>query len=67
VNTLKDGSYSFYFELTYTGGSATNQGYWSKISDAVKGLPAPIGLLNQTGLDAGFNKGGLTCSGSASN
>ena len=67
VNTLQNGSYSLYFELTYTGGSATNQGYWSKISDSVKGLAAPVGLLNQAGLDAGYNKGGLTCLGSSSN
>jgi len=67
VNTLQNGSYGFYFELTYTGGSATNQGYWSKISNSVKGLPAPVGLLNQAGLDAGFNKGGQTCQFSSSN
>lgn len=67
VNTLQNGSYSFYFELTYTGGNATNQGYWSKISDSVKTLSAPVGLLNQAGLDAGYNKGGLTCLGSSSN
>ncbi|MCA3243140.1 MAG: hypothetical protein ING89_17745 [Rubrivivax sp.] len=67
VNTLKDGSYSFYFELTYTGGSVTNQGYWATISNSVKSLAAPVGLLNQNGLDAGYNKAGLTCQGSSSN
>jgi hypothetical protein len=66
-NTQKDGSYSFYFEATYTGGNATNDGYWATIASAFGSLPAPVGLVNQTDLDAGFNKGGLTCAGSSSN
>jgi len=67
ANTMKDGSYSFYFEATYTGGNATNDGYWATIASAFGGLPAPVGLVNQTDLDAGYNKAGLTCQGSASN
>ncbi len=65
--TQKDGSYSFYFEATYSGGNATNDGYWATIASAFGGLPAPVGLVNQATLDVGFNKGGLTCAGSSSN
>jgi hypothetical protein len=66
-NTLRDGRYSFYFELTYTANNATNLGYWDVIATAVRGLSAPVGLVNQATLDAGYNKGGLTCQGSSSN
>ncbi len=66
-NTLKNGSYSFFYELTYTANNSTNLGYWNTISNAVKALPAPVGLVNQTTLDSGYGKGGLTCQGSSSN
>jgi hypothetical protein len=67
ANTMKNGSYNFYFEATYTGGNATNDAYWAKIATAFGGLAAPVGLVNQADLDAGYNKGGATCAGSSSN
>jgi hypothetical protein len=66
-NTLRDGTYSFYYEATYTGGNATNDGYWATISAALNTLAAPVGLVNKPTLEGGFNKGGLTCLGSTSN
>jgi hypothetical protein len=66
-NTLRDGTYSFYYEATYTGGNATNDGYWATISAALNTLAAPVGLVNKPTLEGGFNKGGLTCLGSSSN
>jgi hypothetical protein len=67
ANTMKNGSYNFYFEATYTGGGVTNDSYWAKIATAFGGLAAPVGLVNQADLDAGYNKAGLTCAGSSSN
>ncbi len=67
VNTLKDGSYSFYSEATYTGGNVTNDNYWATIATAFFTLAAPVGLLNQSELDGGFNEGGSTCLSSSSN
>jgi hypothetical protein len=63
----KNGFSSFYFEATYTGGNATNDGYWNTIATAFGGLVAPVGLVNQATLDLGYTKGGLTCLGSSSN
>ena len=62
-NTLKDGSYGFYFELTYTG----NNTVLAAIASSLNTLPAPVGLVNAADLAAGYNKGGLTCQGSSSN
>jgi hypothetical protein len=62
-NTLKDGSYGFYFELTYTG----NNGVLSAIANSLNTLTAPVGLVNAADLASGYNKAGLTCQGSASN
>ncbi len=67
ANTQKSGANSFYFEATYTGGNATNDGYWATIATAFGALAAPVGLVNQADLDVGYNKGGLTCLGSLSN
>jgi hypothetical protein len=61
--TLKDGSYSFYFELTYTG----NNSVLGAIASSLNTLAAPVGLVNAADLAAGYNKGGLTCQGSSSN
>jgi hypothetical protein len=66
-NTMKNGSYSFFFELTYSGGNATNDGYLGTIAGALNTLPAPVGLVNAAGLSGGYTKGGQTCQGSASN
>jgi hypothetical protein len=62
-NTLKDGSYGFYFELTYTG----NNGVLGTIANSLNTLTAPVGLVNAADLASGYNKAGLTCQGSASN
>jgi hypothetical protein len=62
-NTLKDGSYGFYFELTYTG----NNGVLGAIANSLNTLTAPVGLVNAADLASGYNKAGLTCQGSASN
>jgi len=62
-NTLKDGSYGFYFELTYTG----NNGVLGAIANSLNTLAAPVGLVNAADLASGYNKAGLTCQGSASN
>ena len=62
-NTLKDGSYGFYFELTYTG----NNSVLGAIASSLNTLAAPVGLVNAADLAAGYNKGGLTCQGSSSN
>ncbi len=67
TNTMQNGSYSFFYELTYTANNATNLGYWATISNAVKTIAAPVGLVNQSVLDTKFSKGGLTCSVSTSN
>ncbi len=66
-NWQKNGFSSFYYEATYTGGNATNDGYWATIATAFGGLAAPVGLVNQATLDLGYTKGGLTCLGSSSN
>ena len=69
TNTQKNGSYSFFFEATYTGGNITNDGYWATIATAFQSLPlaATVGLLGQTELNVGYSKGGSTCLGSSSN
>lgn len=64
--TMKAGAYDFYFEVTYSGGSAANNGFWAVVSGALNTLPAPVGLVNNTDLQAGYNKGGNTCLPSAS-
>lgn len=65
--TMKDGTYDFYFELTYSGGNAANNAFWSVVSGALNTLPAPVGLVNNADLSAGYNKGGNTCLPSSSN
>jgi hypothetical protein len=65
-NTLKDGTYDFYFEVTYSGGNAANNAFWATVSNSLNTLPAPVGLVNNADLSAGFNKGGNTCLPSSS-
>ncbi|CAD5373510.1 conserved exported hypothetical protein [Rubrivivax sp. A210] len=66
-NTMKNGTYDFYFETTSAGGNATGDAFWATVNSALNVLPAPVGLVNATDLGAGYNKGGRTCAGSASN
>ena len=65
--TMKDGSYDFYFETTYSGGTPAGNAFWATVSNALNTLAAPVGLVNATDLAAGFSKGGLTCQSSVSN
>jgi hypothetical protein len=65
-NTMKNGSYDFYFEVTYSGGNAANNAFWATVSGALNTLPAPVGLVNNADLSSGYNKGGNTCLPSAS-
>jgi len=67
VNTLKDGSYSFYSEVTFSGGNPTNDGYLSQIAGVFQSMYFPIGLVPQRELDSGYGKSGLNCLGSSSN
>lgn len=64
--TMKNGSYDFYFEVTYSGGNAANNAFWATVSSALNTLPAPVGLVNNNDLSAGYNKGGNTCLPSSS-
>jgi hypothetical protein len=64
--TMKNGTYDFFFEVTYSGGSAAGNAFWATVSSALNTLPAPVGLINNTDLSAGFNKGGNTCLPSSS-
>lgn len=66
-STTKAGTYDFFFETTYSGGTAANNAFWATVSNALNTLPAPVGLINNTDLSAGYNKGGLTCLPSSSN
>lgn len=66
-NTMRSGKYDFYFETTYSGGTAAGNAFWQVVSSALNTLPAPVGLVNATDLGAGFSKGGKTCAVSASN
>jgi hypothetical protein len=64
--TMKNGTYDFFFEVTYSGGNAAGNAFWATVSSALNTLPAPVGLINNTDLSAGFNKGGNTCLPSSS-
>ena len=64
--TMKNGSYDFYFELTYSGGNAANNAFLSVVANSLNTLPAPVGLVNNNDLSAGYNKGGNTCLPSSS-
>jgi hypothetical protein len=64
--TMKNGTYDFYFETTYSGGNAANNAFWATVSSALNTLAAPVGLVNNTDLSAGYNKGGNTCLQSSS-
>lgn len=66
-NTMKNGSYDFFFETTYAGGTPAGEAFWQVVSGALNTLPAPVGLVNAVDLGAGYTKGGKTCAGSASN
>lgn len=66
-NTMKNGTYDFFFETTYSGGTPAGEAFWTTVSAALNTLPAPVGLVNATDLAAGYTKGGLTCSGAVSN
>ena len=65
--TTKAGNYDFYFETTYSGGGAVGNAFWTRVSTALNTLAAPVGLINNTDLGAGYNKGGSTCLQSSSN
>lgn len=66
-NTMKNGSYDFYFETTSMGGNATGDAFWAVVNGALNTLPAPVGLVNNSDLSSGYTKTGSTCAGSSSN
>ncbi|MDH4391507.1 MAG: hypothetical protein QE285_08795 [Aquabacterium sp.] len=66
-NTMKNGTYDFFFEATSAGGTPAGDAFWTAMNSALNTLAAPVGLVNATDLAAGYTKGGLTCSGSVSN
>lgn len=66
-NTMKNGTYDFFFETTYSGGTAAGEAFWAAMAPALNTLAAPVGLVNATDLGTGYNKGGLTCSAATSN
>ena len=65
-NTMQAGTYDFYFELTYSGGNAANNAFLATVANSLNTLPAPVGLVNNTVLTSGYNKGGNTCLPSSS-
>jgi hypothetical protein len=65
--TLRNGTYDFYYESVYMGGSAAGNAFWTTVSAALNSLTLPVGLVNASQLAAGYNKAGLSCLGSASN
>ncbi len=60
--TLVNGSYDFYFESVYAGGSTDGNNFWGTVTGQLNTLAAPVGLVNSTQLSGGFNKGGASCS-----
>jgi hypothetical protein len=65
-NTMKNGTYDFYFEVTYSGGNAANNAFLAVVASSLNTLPAPVGLVNNNDLSTGYNKGGNTCLPSSS-
>lgn len=62
--SVKNGSYDFYFESKVAPGTAAGSTtFWNKVTGALKTLSAPVGLLNSADL-ATFAKGGSACQGS---
>lgn len=66
-NTMKNGTYDFFFETTYSGGTPAGEAFWAAMAPALNTLAAPVGLVNATDLGAGFTKGGLTCAAATTN
>jgi hypothetical protein len=66
-NTLKNGSYDFFYETTYAGGTPAGEAFWQVVSGALNTLAAPVGLVNASDLGAGYTKSGQTCIGAVSN
>jgi len=65
--TQKNGTYDFYYEAVYIGGSAAGNAFWATVSSALNTIAAPVGLIDNNTLTVGYTKGGLACIGSASN
>lgn len=65
--TQKNGTYDFYYESVFVGGSVAGNAFWATVSTALNSIAAPVGLVNNATLSAGYTKGGLACAASASN
>lgn len=61
------GTYDFYYESVYMGGSPAGDAFWSTVTAAINALPATPGLVEAAVLAAGYTKSGDTCVPSASN
>jgi len=64
--TQRNGNYDFYYESVYQGGSDDADAFWATVSLALNSIAAPIGLVENTILSAGYTKGGQACINSAS-
>jgi len=63
-DSVKNGSYDFYFESKVVPGSASGaSAFWGAVTGALSGLSAPTGLLNASDLGT-FNKAGFACQAS---
>jgi len=65
--TQKNGTYDFYYESVYVGGSVAGNDFWATVSGALNTIIAPVGLVNNASLTTGYSKSGLACSASSSN
>jgi len=65
--TQKNGTYDFYYESVFVGGSVAGNAFWTTVSGALNTIAAPVGLVNNATLTTGYTKGGLACNASGSN
>ena len=65
--TQKNGTYDFYYESVFVGGSVAGNAFWTTVSGALNTIAAPVGLIENATLTTGYTKGGLACIASGSN
>jgi hypothetical protein len=65
--TMRNGTYSFFYETVYMGGSTAGNAFWATVSSALNSLASPVGLVEKSVLEAGYNRAGLACQFPASN
>jgi len=65
--TMKNGTYDFYYESVYMGGSDAGNAFWAIVATALNSIAAPVGLIEAAALATGYNKNGQACQGSSSN